>query len=72
MKKILGYGYKLSKEKLNDAMLNYTPDKNYQDAFHKTRNEVLLAISYDRKEGIIGKTAKPQIFRVVVEIEENV
>ncbi len=72
MKKILGYGYKLSKEKLNEALLNYTADHNYKDAFHKTRKEVQLAIDYDRKEGIIGKTAKPLIFMVVVEIEENV
>lgn len=68
MKKTLGYGYKLARESLNKAMSHYGPIEGEEHGFHKTKEEVEKAIQFDKKEGSISKKAKPQVFKVVVEI----
>ena len=68
MKKILGYGYKLSSEPLDEALLNYRGTGGIADGLHKNAREVIDAIEYDKKEGIISKSAKPKIFKVVAEV----
>jgi hypothetical protein len=63
-KKILGYGFKLAGEKVEKAMTEY-----YSGGYMKSRNAVKGEIQEAIQQGYIGRSAKPQIFRVVVEIE---
>lgn len=65
MKKTLGYGFKLSSESFSKALSFY--DEN---SLRKSRKAVEKDIEQSKKEGWIGKTARPKIFKIVVESEK--
>lgn len=70
MKKILGYGYKLRNESILDAIINCEYSRGLGD-LAKSRKQLLKDIKFDRREGYLSKNAKPKIFKVVVEIEDD-
>lgn len=63
MKKTLGYGFKLAKESLNQAMFMYN-----NGGYLNTKKEVIEEIKKAKKDGDIPKTAKPRIFKLTVEV----
>ena len=65
MKKTLGYGYKLSRESLNDLQLAYDNWKSLK----KTPLQVKRAIKRDKRDCIISERTNPKIFKIVIEIE---
>jgi hypothetical protein len=65
-KKILGYGFKLSSESVRDALNYYDLSIKF---LCKTRKQTLMDIKKAKEDGCINKTAKPRVFKVVVEIE---
>lgn len=67
MKKVLGYGYKLEKESIENALLHYHPNL---ECLHKTKKGCLETIEEDKLYNNIRKNAKPKIFKVIVEVEE--
>lgn len=62
-KKTIGYGFKLASESWEYAL------SIYEKGFQKSRKEVLVDIKHGKKTGDIGRTAKPRVFKVVVELE---
>lgn len=68
MKKTIGYGYKLSCESLELALSYYGPTDGEIYGFHRTKKELLKAIKKDRSFGGLPKSARPRIFKVVVEV----
>jgi len=62
MKKLLGYGFRLSRDNLSNVIYYY--GYLYLD---KSKKEVLKGIIYDKKTGMIAKNSKPRIFRVIIE-----
>jgi hypothetical protein len=62
MKKTLGYGFKLANESLTKAFDIYTVEN-----LCKNKKEVLEDIKRSKEIGEVSKSAKPQIFRVIVE-----
>lgn len=66
MKKVLGYGFKLSQESIKDALAHY--DIQSQFGLCKTKKEVVKDIAKGKADGDIPKSARPKIFKVVVEV----
>ena len=61
-KTILGYFYRKSTETPQKALDHYRLDN-----LHKTEEEVIRWVNYDKNQGIIGKTTKPKLLRLVIE-----
>ena len=66
MKKVIGYGYKLSKESNIKAIADYA--KSGELSLDKSRKETLKAIKEGKWLGYISKNSRPKIFKVTVEI----
>lgn len=64
-KKTLGYGFKLSNESWETALAVYK-----DGGYLKNPKEVLAEIAQAKKEKWIGKTSRPKIFKVTVEVQE--
>lgn len=62
--KVLGYGYRLSRESFSDIESTYGMEAN---SLHHTVESVKRTLSNDKKEGFIGKNSKPKLFRVIIE-----
>lgn len=66
-RKVIGYGYKLSNESISDALSHYV-SSDLNKNFHLSAESVNEFIMRDKKDKNIGRSAKPKIFRVVVEV----
>lgn len=64
MKKIVGYMIKESCHSINRAF-----KVQFEGClrFYKTKEQALKDIQCFRKHGLIGKNARPKVFRVIVE-----
>lgn len=63
MRKVLGYGYKIEEESLEEAVDVHTGT----GSFYKNKKEAIRAIKNDKDRGDIHKDEKCKIFKVVVE-----
>lgn len=61
-KTVLGYFYRRSTETPQKALSHYRLDN-----LHKSVEETIRWIGYDKNQGIIGKTTKPKLLRLVIE-----
>ena len=61
MKKVIGYGYKLESESIENAL------RQYLKGYSKDKKKVKEDIEADRCSGSIGKGIKIKIFKVTVE-----
>ena len=65
MKKTLGYGFKMGRETIIEAVALYR-----HGGLLKSVREVKKEIKEAKAQGDISKTAKCKVFKVVVEIKE--
>lgn len=63
--KVIGHGFRLSKESIVQALANYGLFVN-ESSLNKSKSALLKDIDLSRKEGNISKTAKPKKFLIVV------
>ena len=65
MKKTIGYGFKLPRESIEQAVATY----GRVGEFSKNRKEALEDIKRGKETGSLSKTCRPKIFKVIVEVE---